>query len=367
MQERKENIMELVELKKSLYKDKRAFEVALGCDEKTANKYLIGIYNTIVNNDKLQKCKISSIINAAVTSATLGIPVDANNFAYLIAYGDKVQFQMSYKGYVYIAKQDKDVDNISSVLVYPDDEFKVDIGNNTISHIPDLDSPHYGNEKDIKFVYSIVRFKANTGRAQMFEILTRKQVDEIRLTSKSGGAKDKYGNPTIWERHYGEMARKTAIKRLCKHAQLGNISLVDQIDNADYEDKIINVTPQGELLVESADSQLVNKIINDVNECSDLTELGQIQAKYQDSLQELMLYNINASKKILKVMGLKEDSLFSDKIISIIQSCEDEDGLDKVWGAHEKRINQLKTKDRNQITEIYCDKKQFLYKQENNY
>lgn len=353
-------IMDLVQVKSFLYKEKKSFETALNCSEAYANKYLQGVYNTIINNEKLQKCDLESIKNAAVTSATLGVPVDANNFAYLIPYNGKVQLQLSYKGYVYMAKQDSDVDNISAVLVYPEDEFSVDLGNNIITHIPKLDSESYGREHSIKFVYAIVRFKKDSGRSQMFEVMTKKQVDEIRASSKAGGQKDKHGKPTIWEKHYGEMARKTAIKRLCKHAQLGNIAQADQIDNAFEQNKIINVTPDNELLVESPDSEKVKEIIEDVNNCHDLESFQGIQAKYQDTIQELMLYNVTCSKEVTKAMGVKEDELYIDKVTSALENCEDDEGIDKVWQAHEKRINQLKAKDRNSVTEIYTDMKQFF-------
>jgi phage RecT family recombinase len=349
---------ELIELKKSLHKDKRVFETALKCDEKAANKYLLGIYNTIVNNDKLQNCDIESIKNAAITSATLGVPVDANNYAYLIPYGNKVQLQMSYKGYVYVAKQDKDVDNISAVLVYPDDKFSVDLGNNSISHIPNLESGSYGDEELIRFVYAVVRFRQSTGRSQMFEVLTKKQVDEIRAGSKAGGEKDKWGKPTIWQKHYGEMARKTAIKRLCKHAQLGNVAVADQVDNAVHENKIINVTPEGELLVDDPDTKLKNIIIEAVNSSSSTQELNDVQVKYQDDVQDLSLYNVAASKEVMKAMGKAADSLYIEDVTGCLEGCDDIESIDKVYSAHEPRINRLKATERNGVIEAYVNLKQ---------
>lgn len=349
---------DMIEFRKALYKDKRVFETALKCDEKTVNKYLLGIYNTIVNNDKLQSCDIDSIKNAAITSATLGVPVDANNYAYLIPYGNKVQLQMSYKGYVYIAKQDKDVDNISAVLVYPEDQFSVDLGNNSMSHIPNLESSSYGDESTIRFVYAIVRFRHSTGRSQMFEVMTKKQVDEIRASSKAGAEKDKWGKPTIWEKHYGEMARKTAIKRLCKHAQLGNVAVADQVDNAMHENKIINVTPEGELLIDDPDNKLKNDIIAAVEACNTSSELEAVQLKYQDNIQELMLYNMGVSKEIGNVTRRVGEALYIADVTEYLQACDDEESLDKVYEAHKARMNQLKAAQRNDLTQIYCELKQ---------
>lgn len=352
--------MSNIELRKAIYKDKRAFETALQCSEKAANKYLLGIYNTIINNPKLQECDIESIKNAAITSATLGIPIDARNYAYLIPYKGKVQFQMSYKGYVFIAKQDKDVDNITPALVYPDDEFDIDIGNNTITHKPNLESESYGDESLIRFAYAIVRFRHNTGRAQMFEVMTKKQIDKIRASSKAGGKTDNWGNKTIWEKHYGEMAKKTAIKRLCKHAQLGDVAIYDEIDNAVLNDKIINVTPDGELLVEEPDVKSQNEIIQAAENCKTSKELDDVHAKYQDKIQELWLYNREVSKSISDVLGVVGNRLYIEDVTECLEACEDEESLDTVFKAHEKRINQLKAIDRNKLTQIYVESKQFF-------
>lgn len=348
--------MTLIDLKKSLHADKRVFETALQCDEKTANKYLLGIYNTIINNNRLQQCELESIKNAAVTSATLGLPVDARGLAYLIPYKGKAQFQMSYKGYVYLAKQDTDVDNVVTGLVYPDDDFSVDLGNNVVNHIPKLDSPSYGKEESIRFVYAIVRFKHDTGRSQIFEVMTKKQVDEIRESSQAGGEKDKWGNPTIWQKHYGEMARKTVIKRILKHAQLGN-SLCDLVDNSIHENKVINVTPEGELLVDEPDEKLKQEVIEATNKCTTLEELEDVQAKYQDKHQELALYNVAVSKAITSEYSKKHDELYIEKLENALDSCEDPDSLDLVYANHEKRINSLKAADRKHMQEYYASRK----------
>jgi len=339
----------LVELKNFLYGDKRSFMLAFNNDENVVNKYILGVYNTVVNNQDLLKCSPESIRDAAITSAVLDVPIDARQYAWLIPYGTKAQFQLGYKGYVHVAKRDPDVDSVVSTIVYPDDEFSFDIGNNTIQHVPDLDSDTYGKEDGMKFVYAVVRFRKDTGRAPMFEVMTKKQVEAIREK-----AKQKY----IWTPHYGEMSRKTVIKRLLKHAQLGDVAVYDQVDNAAYDDKIINVTPGMEIVVDDSFTSKKNEIIAAVEACTSSQELQDTQAKYQDDVQEISLYNTSASKEIMGVMGKSADSLYMEDVTEFLRACEDEESLDKVYQAHEKRINQLKAANRNATTQIYCELKQ---------
>lgn len=350
------------ELKVALYKEKRVFETALKCDEKTANKYILGVYNTIVNNTNLQKCTVESIKDAAVTSATLGLPVDARGLAYLIPYAEKVQFQISYKGYIYLAKQDPDVDNVVTGLVYPDDEFSVDMGANTITHIPDLSSSRYGLEGQIRYAYAIVRFKANSGRSQVFEVMSKTQVNDIRKESKAGGETDKYGKPTIWQKHFGEMARKTVIKRLCKHAQLGDIAIYDLVDNAVHENKIINVTPEGELLVDNPDEVFKIEYIEKLKSCNTLEEFEATQLANQDKIQELMLYNVKVSKEINTALTPIQDNLYISKLEEALDNCEDIDSIEQVFNSHEKRINAMRVANKKHLLEYYASCRTLLCK-----
>jgi phage RecT family recombinase len=340
---------EVAELKSFLYKDKRPFMIVFSNDEEGVNKYLLGVYNTIQTNPDLLKCTKESIRDAAITSATLGVPLDARKYAYLVPYGNKAQFQLSYKGYIYIAKRDKDVDNVQSVIVYNDDTFSFDVGMNTIQHVPNLDSPGYGVDTNIKFVYAVVRFCQNTGRAMMFEVMTKKQIDTIK-----GNAKQSH----IWNSHYGEMARKTVIKRLCKHAQLGDVARFDEIDNSIEGNKIVNVTPTGELLVDDSDTDTKNKILLAVEGCNTEEELRDVQKRYQDDVQELSLYNVKYCREVTSAMGKKEDELYIEKVISCFDACEEESSLDAVYNAHKERINRLKAKDRNGVIGHYADCKQ---------
>ena len=279
------------------------------------------------------------------------MPIDARHYAYLVPYGKKAQFQPSYKGYVHIAKRDPDVDNIQSVIVYTDDVFSFDIGDNKIKHVPDLDSDNYANDESIKFIYAKVRFKSGSGRASMFEVMTKKQVDKIK-----DSAKQKF----IWNTHYGEMARKTVIKRLCKHAQLGDIAVFDEVDNANEQNKIINVTPEGELLVDDADHKFKTEYITKLEACKSFDEFEALQLANQDKMQELMLWNVQASKDISKVERPISERLYIDKLEDSFDGCEDAETLDVVYANHERRIESMRIADKKHIQAYFASCKGLL-------
>lgn len=339
----------IVSVKNFLYADKRSFLLAFGNNEDAVNKYLLGVCNTLVTNPDLLECTPESIRDAAVTSAVLDVPIDARQYAYLVPYSKKAQFQLSYKGYIHIAKRDPDVDNVTSTIVYSQDEFSFDVGANAISHVPNLDSPSYGSDEDIKFIYAVVRFKQNTGRASMFEVMTKKQIDKIK-----DGAKQQY----VWRPHYGEMGRKTVIKRLLKHAQLGDVATFDQIDNAIENNQIINVTPGGELLVNNDDLVLKDKIIEEIAGCDCPLDMDKLVAKHRDGIEEFALYNVKYSKEINAALIKKADAIYIEAVKEFLCECDNEQSLDNVYEAHDKRIDMLKAKDKKDVISTYCICKQ---------
>lgn len=336
-------------VKSTLINGRKSFALALGGAQDAADKYILGVYNTVILSPDLMKCSPESIRDAAITSAVLNVPIDARQYAYLVPYGSKAQFQMSYKGYVHIAKRDPEVDNIQSNIVYEDDEFKIDIGMNTLSHIPNLESPKYGKEAHIKYIYAQVKFRAEVGRDRIFEIMTKAQVNEI---------KDKAKQTYIWNSHYGEMARKTVIKRLCKHAQLGDVARMDEIDNSIEHGKIINVTPTGEIKVDDILRENKEKIIILINNCTNQENLDKIYEDFRVEIEELTSNNLTT--EITKLSKEKKDRFYAEMVMEALDNCDDMDSLDKVYYNYLERVNQLKAAVRNEITEHYCGLKQAL-------
>lgn len=97
---------DLKTLVQSKYVQERFHEV-LG---RKAQSFTTSLLSIVSNNDLLSKAEPKSILNAAMTAATLDLPINQNlGFAYIIPYNDRksgqvvAQFQMGYKGFVQLA------------------------------------------------------------------------------------------------------------------------------------------------------------------------------------------------------------------------------------------------------------------------
>lgn len=75
-------------------------------------------------NEKLRKCNPMSFMGALMQSAQLGLePNTGLGQAYLIPYGNEVQFQVSYKGLIELAHRSGQYSAIYAHEVYENDEF----------------------------------------------------------------------------------------------------------------------------------------------------------------------------------------------------------------------------------------------------
>jgi phage RecT family recombinase len=348
------NLATVDDTKKFLFNNKRSLLLALRDDNDLANRYIQGVCNVMATTPSLLKCTLESLRDAVTTSAVLGVPIDGRQLAWLVPYKDKAQFMLSYKGYVHIAKRDPDVDNVQSNIVYKDDEFEYDAFNNTVRHIPDLNSADYGNKDAIIYIYARITYKAAAGRSTIIEVMTKAEVDKIRAGSAAGGEKDAWGNPTIWAKHYGEMARKTVIRRLLKHVQVGDLEYFDAVDNSQYNEQVINVTPNNDgskqlMVVESPDQIKKQEILEELETCENTKDIEKLQDKYSEAFQDFVLYNVAISKEVGKAIGVKQDAFYHSEVLEALEACEDAESLQVVYKNHERGIQGLKAQPRKEI------------------
>lgn len=168
---------------------------------------------TAVNtNPDLLGCDPKSFLAAGVQAAQLGLePNDARGLAYLIPFRDKgvskVQLIIGYRGMIDLARRSGMVSSINAFAVYEGDHFRYELGlNPSIEHVPSPDCDE--DPAKLTHVYAVAKVQ---GEPQ-FVVLTRKQVDKVRASSR--GAQSQY---SPWHTHFAEMALKTAIRRLAKY------------------------------------------------------------------------------------------------------------------------------------------------------
>jgi len=177
-----------------------------------ASRFLRVALTAIQRTPKLATCKPASLFAALLQCAALGLEPDGLlGQAYLIPFGDEVQFIPGYRGLIKLVRQSGEIAAIYARVVRAGDDFKYSFGlQEKLLHRPG----RAAGGGELVAVYAVARFKG--GELPQFDVMERWEVDRIRDMSQGykraeGGRKD-----SPWHQHYEAMAMKTVIRRLCK-------------------------------------------------------------------------------------------------------------------------------------------------------
>lgn len=166
-------------------------------------------------NPKLGQCTQTSLLGSIIQASQLGLePNTPLGHSYLVPFYNKdkkcheVQLITGYRGLVDLANRTGRIDDIVANPVYTNDSFEYEYGlNHFLKHKP---SKNENGELECFYAYCHIR-----GGGFHFVVMSLKQVEAIRLRSKSGS--DEHGNPSfIWKSDYIEMGCKTAVRKLSK-------------------------------------------------------------------------------------------------------------------------------------------------------
>lgn len=158
---------------------------------------------------KLLECTPESVLRCLMDAAVLKVrPGGVMGRGYLIPrWNSKIGkneacFDPGYRGLADIARRSGEIKRISSGAVHENDYFDYVMGTEErLTHKPRMDGPR----GRLLCSYAVAEFK--DGGTQV-EVVLREDLDKIRNSSTSKG-----GPWSDWE---DEMARKSAVRRLCK-------------------------------------------------------------------------------------------------------------------------------------------------------
>lgn len=170
----------------------------------SADRMLRIAMTSIRRTPKLASCSQQSLLGAIMQAAQLGLEPDGVlGMAYLVPFKEEVQLIVGFKGLVDLARRSGQLSTIYARIVHAADAFEYAYGlSERLEHIPTRED----DPGDVVAVYAVARLKDG---AQQFEVMTKREVDQIRAQSRA--AED---GP--WVTHYEEMAKKTVLRRLCK-------------------------------------------------------------------------------------------------------------------------------------------------------
>ena len=163
-----------------------------------------------VMNEKPELAKINKaeLVQGLCKAAYLGLDFMSKE-CYLIPYGNSVQFQTDYKGEKKFVKNYsiRPIQEIYAKVVREGDTFKEKI----IDGRPSIDfEPLPFNGNDIVGAFAVVLYKDG---GMEYEVMTTKDINSVRNNYS------KASNSKAWKNSWDEMAKKTVLRRLCKHIE----------------------------------------------------------------------------------------------------------------------------------------------------
>lgn len=160
-------------------------------------------------NPDIRDCDPVSILAAVMKCAELGLePGGALKEAWLVPYQRQCQFQLSYFGALQLARRSGQFLSIAARLVHRNDHFVYEYAPDLVfAHRPALKDPG-----DVVGAYAY--FKLANGESEV-EYMTAAQVEEVRQFSRAG---------PVWKTYWGEMAKKTVLKRGLKRQPLSVVA-----------------------------------------------------------------------------------------------------------------------------------------------
>lgn len=191
-----------------------------------ASEFATSILAAVQNDDKLAKCDPATIFSAAMTAASLNLPINSNlGFAYIIPYNGKAQFQMGWKGFVQLAQRTGQYKTIGVTEVY---EGQLVEENPVLGNSYDWNAKVKGGE----VIGYVAMFQLVTG----FEKSLYMSVEQLKKHGLkfSQSYKKGYG---LWKDDFHSMALKTVLKLLISKFGPMNTSVSKAVE---FDQSVIN-------------------------------------------------------------------------------------------------------------------------------
>jgi recombination protein RecT len=159
----------------------------------------------LTRTPKLADCTPASVMKCLLDLSAMGLEPDGRR-AHLIPYGTEATLIVDYKGLVELIRRSGDVVSVRAETVCEKDLFQWVDG--VVSH-----SVNWREDRGkIQAVYAEAIMKSGEKQTA---VMTCAEVDAIRNKSRAGKS-----GP--WVDHWGEMAKKTAVRRLSKMLPLSS-------------------------------------------------------------------------------------------------------------------------------------------------
>lgn len=176
---------------------------------------LIGVFTMLLKSSPaLMECSQASLVGAVIQTVQVGLTPGPIGQVYYVPFNNKqkdgsyrreVQFIIGYKGMIELVNRSGKACILTAECVYSNDEFKYEQGlNPVLKHVPTS-----GDRGAFAGVYCIA--KNMMANEKVFVYLAKEEVEKVKGASKAGQS-----DFSPWSKWHDEMAKKTAVKRICK-------------------------------------------------------------------------------------------------------------------------------------------------------
>jgi recombination protein RecT len=228
---------------------------------KKSTQFITSVLQIVNNNKLLANADPQSILNAAMTAATLDLPINNNlGFAYIVPYGSAAQFQMGWRGFVQLAQRTGLYKTISVAAIYD---------GQLVSNDP---------LKGCEFDFSVVGVGKPIGYAAYFKLLSGYEATLYMSHSEVEAHGKKYSKTYSsgpWKDNFEAMAKKTCLKLLL--SRFAPLSVEIQMAVTLDQSKVNNdLQPE---YIDNQDAEIVevdkerDRAIDMIADCTSIDEL----------------------------------------------------------------------------------------------
>lgn len=241
--------------------------------DRRASQFTTSLLSAVNQNSMLAKCKPETVLNAALTAASMDLPINSSlGFAYIIPYGNEAQFQLGYKGIIQLAQRTGQYKTIGAATVYDGQLGEEDplLGN----------VYNWSNKKSDTVLGYVSMFRLTNGFEKSLYMTATEMEDHAKRfsqTYKRGGG--------IWKDDFEAMALKTVIKMLI--SKFGPMST--ELQTAVESDQSV-IKDTGRIYVDnlSEEQEAEQKALEAIESAKDEDELTDIVTNLPADIQKLI-------------------------------------------------------------------------------
>ncbi len=218
---------------------------------KKATSFSASLLQICRSNALLQQAEPMSVIAAAMTAATLDLPLNQSlGFAYIVPFrngktgNQEAQFQVGYKGFIQLAMRSGQIKRIGVVPIYENQIVKLD----------------YINGHEFDFMRQPEKHEAPIGYCAFLKLVNGCSVEDYMTIAEIQAHAAKYSQTYkkgygVWKDNFDAMAAKTVLKRLLtKYAPMS----VEMQQAVIADQAVIHDIPQGGDILVSSDYSYVD-------------------------------------------------------------------------------------------------------------